>query len=424
MTACGKKDAADHLEEIAASAQGEENTAINKEEENEVDRGESSAKEEKINIDDIVWEVDEGIIDGDRFILLSYTNNTPYAIASLEIAFKEKSDITEEEKEIYCSELQEEFSAQDDEVEKLRSEPISMHTESKIVCNAGETVTNVKCNYYRGYYYVKKIDHYKLVEPDIATIRYVDDDDDHIYTVYYDYNSNKYSFDSKTDVAYQWSQTNLGNVIPKPDTKIVETGISDDRNFMFDARGMSLEQFDDYVNECIEMGYTVEAMNHEGFYSADNSDGYNIYLNYDEDERTMSASVSAPEEDVPQAFDMDSEEGNMAKESENSDENADSAENADDDANQDLVDGMRPEFKEAMDSYEEFYNDYCDILKRYSENPSDMQLLADYANMMTKSSEMTEKFSAWEDDDLNNTELEYYLDVNNRVMKKLLEVSE
>lgn len=410
MTACGKKDAADHSEEIAASEQGEES---------EVDQAESTEKEENsekeesiINIDDIVWEVDEGIIDGNRFILLNYTNNTPYTIASLEITFKERADITEDEKEAFYLDIQEEFSTSDDEMEQAKSEPISMYTESKSVCNAGETVTNVQCFYYRGYYFVKNIEHYKLVEPDIATIRYVDDTD-HICTVYYDYMSGKYSLDSKTDVAYQWPQTQLANAIPKPDTKIVEIEISDEKSLMLDARGMSLEQFNDYVNECMEMGYTVEAMSHEGFFSADNSDGYNIYLYYDEDDRTMSASVSAPEENVSPAAIKNNEKEEHGEESEDKD-----------DVNEKLVDGMRPEFKEAMDSYEEFYSEYCDILKKYNENPSDMELLTDYTNVMTKSAEMTEKFNAWENDDLNNAELAYYLDVNNRVMKRLLEVSE
>lgn len=312
MTACGKKDAADHSEEMAVPVQddvNEENTAINKEEEkeDEADREESLAKEEKINIDDIVWEVDEGIIDGDRFILLNYTNNTPYTIASLDITFKEKSDITVEEKEAFYLDIQEDLSAQDDEMEQLKGQPISMHTESKIVCNAGETVANVKCFYYRGYYFVKNIDHYKLVEPDIATIRFVDDTD-HICTVYYDYRSEKYSFETKTDEAYQWAQTQLANAVPKPDTKIVETSISDEKRFAFDSRGMSFEQFNDYVNECVEMGYTVEAVSHEGFFSANNSDGYSILLNYDEDDRTISASVRAPEENISQISDEDAGE--------------------------------------------------------------------------------------------------------------------
>lgn len=100
------------------------------------------------------------------------------------------------------------------------------------------------------------------------------------------------------------------------------------------------------------------------------------------------------------------------------------AENEDNPASDELVDGMRPDFKEAMDSYEAFYDKYCEIVKKYTENPSDMELLADYTDMVTKAAEVTEKFEAWENGDLNRAELEYYLDVQNRVAKKLLEVSE
>lgn len=99
-------------------------------------------------------------------------------------------------------------------------------------------------------------------------------------------------------------------------------------------------------------------------------------------------------------------------------------ENTETDANEELVDGMRPEFKEAMDSYEAFYDEYCSIVKKYTENPSDIKLLADYTDMLTKAAEMSEKFNAWENNDMNNAELKYYLDVNNRVTKKLLEISE
>lgn len=94
------------------------------------------------------------------------------------------------------------------------------------------------------------------------------------------------------------------------------------------------------------------------------------------------------------------------------------------DKNEKLVDGMRPEFKEAMDSYEEFYDEYCKIMKKYAKNPYDMELLADYTDMLTKSAEMSEKFAAWENSDLNSVELKYYLDVNNRITKKLLELTE
>lgn len=86
------------------------------------------------------------------------------------------------------------------------------------------------------------------------------------------------------------------------------------------------------------------------------------------------------------------------------------------------TDGMRPEFKEAMDSYETFYDEYCDFMKKYSENSSDLTLLAEYMDMLEQVEEMDEKFDEWENKDLNDAELKYYLEVSNRVMQKLVDV--
>ena len=85
--------------------------------------------------------------------------------------------------------------------------------------------------------------------------------------------------------------------------------------------------------------------------------------------------------------------------------------------------GLRPEFKEAMDSYEAFYTEYCDLLKKYMSNPSDLSILSKYMSLMGKLSDMDEKFEAWESEDLNSEELKYYMDVNNSVMKMLLDVT-
>lgn len=88
-----------------------------------------------------------------------------------------------------------------------------------------------------------------------------------------------------------------------------------------------------------------------------------------------------------------------------------------------LVDGMRPDFKAAMDSYEAFYDEYCDFLTRYQENPMDLRLLADYAVMMTRLSEMEAAFDAWDADDMNPVESAYYFEVSSRVLQKLSAVS-
>lgn len=88
-----------------------------------------------------------------------------------------------------------------------------------------------------------------------------------------------------------------------------------------------------------------------------------------------------------------------------------------------LIDGMRPEFKEAMDAYEAFYNDYCDFMVEYKKNPTDLTLITKYGELLTKAVEVDEAFAAWDENDLNNEELKYYLEVNTRVMQKLVDVT-
>ena len=87
-----------------------------------------------------------------------------------------------------------------------------------------------------------------------------------------------------------------------------------------------------------------------------------------------------------------------------------------------LINGMRPEFVEAMNSYEDFYMEYCDFFEEYNKDPSNMTLLAKYMELMTKATEMDQAFEEWENGDLNNEELKYYLEVQNRVMQRLLDV--
>lgn len=77
-----------------------------------------------------------------------------------------------------------------------------------------------------------------------------------------------------------------------------------------------------------------------------------------------------------------------------------------------------------MDSYEAFYTEYCEFLKEYKENPTEPTLVEKYSSMLVKTNEMNEAFDAWNEDSLSNEELEYYLNVNNRVMKTLADTAD
>ncbi|MBE5864776.1 MAG: hypothetical protein E7292_01010 [Lachnospiraceae bacterium] len=94
---------------------------------------------------------------------------------------------------------------------------------------------------------------------------------------------------------------------------------------------------------------------------------------------------------------------------------------ADTDSEQ-FVDGMRPEFKEAMDSYEAFYVEYYDMMKKYNNNPTDLSILAEYSELMEKAIEVDEKFAEWDEGEMNDAELKYYLEVTGRISQMAYEV--
>ena len=75
-----------------------------------------------------------------------------------------------------------------------------------------------------------------------------------------------------------------------------------------------------------------------------------------------------------------------------------------------------------MDDYEAFYDDYCEFLVKYKENPTDPKLLIESIEMLEKVDEMDKSFEEWGDKDLNDAELKYYLDVTNRILKKMVDV--
>lgn len=368
---------------------------------------ESAVSASQLSMDDLDWSVAETIVDGERSVCMALANNSPYTIAELEITFVQTASVTDEELEAYYADIKELLSADDDDMEEVRSKDISMYAHTSKLIAAGESTSDISLYYYSGWYYMKNIDHYALVEPDIATIKFIDGDK--VYTEYYDFQTNKYTIEDDATEAYQWTTSALGDKLPKPETEIVAVSIDYDDSFSFDAYGMSLEDFNAYVKQCKSMGYTVDSSEWEGFYSANDETGYDLYMNYDEDDDEMYVSLDAPEEPVAQT-----------------DEAVDTATDAETDAatSETLVDGMRPEFKTAMDDYESFMNEYADFMNKYAESDgTDPTLLADYATFMTEYAEMVNSFDAWDDGTLNDAELSYYLEVQTRVNQRLLEVA-
>ena len=77
-----------------------------------------------------------------------------------------------------------------------------------------------------------------------------------------------------------------------------------------------------------------------------------------------------------------------------------------------------------MDSYEEFFNEYCEFMKKYTNSDDAASMLADYTDYMTKYTETMEKMDTINQDELSTAEVAYYTEVSARISQKLLEVAQ
>ena len=86
---------------------------------------------------------------------------------------------------------------------------------------------------------------------------------------------------------------------------------------------------------------------------------------------------------------------------------------------------IRPEVKEFLDAYEACMDEYVDFMQHYMNDESDstLSMMGDYYRILRRYTEFAEKIDAFDESELTNAELAYYLEVTNRVSQKLLRVA-
>lgn len=92
------------------------------------------------------------------------------------------------------------------------------------------------------------------------------------------------------------------------------------------------------------------------------------------------------------------------------------------------VQGIRPEFKEAMDTYEAFFDEYVEFMNAYiNMDTSDalgvLSMLTEYADYMFRYAEAMEALDELGEQDLSKEELLYYTEVMGRISQKLISVA-
>lgn len=214
--------------------------------------------------------------------------------------------------------------------------------------------------------------------------------------------------------SFEWPAGEAGKQLPAPKSSTGKFSYEHDDSFRLLVGETSKEDYADYVKACSDAGFTVDYSKDALYYRAYNAAGWHLSLSY-EGNHTMEISISAPEG------------GTETTEEESTAAETTAAETTEETQQETKApaSGLRPEFQAAMDSYEAFIDEYVEFMQKYiASNGTDLTLLADYAEYLEKLSRWEDDFDKWEEEDLNNEELAYYLEVQSRVLKKLSEFAE
>lgn len=242
-------------------------------------------------------------------------------------------------------------------------------------------------------------------------------------------NSVAESFDSskeKEPTTYgtiEWPSDGPGSLIPAPKSKTGEVMWDSADTFLADVAKTSKSDFSKYINKCKENGFSVDYYKGDASFSAENKDGYKLTLMLDDD-NIMSVSVDAPDDESSNEEESSKKE-QSSKNKEESSKKAQSSKKSDSSSKKESSkknnsDKVTASFKKTMDEYEKFMDKYVDFMKSYDEN--DITMLSEYTELLSEYSDFTNEISKIDEGSLSSADLAYYLDVKNRVNKKLLEI--
>ena len=192
---------------------------------------------------------------------------------------------------------------------------------------------------------------------------------------------------------FTWPTSELAKAIPVANISSGEVDINSDTLLVINWYKASLDDYNQYVGQCKDAGYTVDSIEFDNYYHAKSEAGYDLGIDYKEDDKEIRIQLGFTNVDSTSSDNSSSPAEDTIGDMENNTDSSTVDQSTD--TSTDSI-GIRPEVKEFLDSYESFMNEYADF---------------------------TQKYEDLGDDDLNDEELKYYVDVQSRVTKRLIDVA-
>jgi len=228
----------------------------------------------------------------------------------------------------------------------------------------------------------------------------------------YDYDDEKLNIDldaPKYSGEFSWPTDGVGSEIPKTKSTSGKIYTKDFDLFSVVVEKMTKNDFNDYIEECKKIGYDVDYEKLDTIYTAKNSNGNLINISY----------IGGNQVNISVKTKSRIEQDEIKLKEEQEEKQNDSTTTKEETKNNEL----RVDFKKSMDSYEEFIDQYVKFMKKYNNNPDDFSLIKEYLDYVEKYEEFKSNYKKWEYENLNDKEKKYYIEVEKRVSKKLIDAS-
>jgi hypothetical protein len=233
----------------------------------------------------------------------------------------------------------------------------------------------------------------------------------------------------------KWPTSEIVQLLPQPKSNIGKIDMEASSAFYVYIGNTSEDEYNLYVDDCMENGFTVDYWRTDDSYYGDNKDGYHVSVDYEGND-VMYISITEPY-DTDTEKEENTEEVNKAEKVENTQEKEKGKDTEKDTKKKEKSEkkkiskkksakdksGVSKDFKKMMDSYEAFFDKYVDFMKTYQDSDDAIGMMSDYAEYMKQYADYMEKLDEVNTDDLSAADLAYYTEVQARIMKKLAEIS-
>lgn len=246
----------------------------------------SAPKEEALDLSKVEYGVESTTIDNRRMLALSYTNGTSATIVAIELKYRQKDGVTDDQRAAAFSQLREGAGMDDEGYANVKD--LGLSCVNNLIVEPGGKAENTHCSV--GNWYAIG-DFLPIMEPDMMTVAYLKDGGAKVGKATYDFVNKKTNLDKEEKKADGWGDDALTAMLPKPESTIISQQLVNDGYVSYYAYGITQDQYSTYLDSCRGKGFADDGVFDTSAY-LNGPNGERLSLSYDAEDESLSVQLA------------------------------------------------------------------------------------------------------------------------------------